>query len=647
MKRVIFCLAAGLVGLDGAAWAKVLVVNTTNNILPGPGETNLVQVLGLVQDGDTIQFNLPGPGPFYLVTPPLSPQNGYPAITAHNVTIDGYTQPGARPNTAPILSANNARIQIVLDSRAGGGHSEVPGLSSVFLVKGATNLTLRGLCFLGPGISPYNHAVTFAVGAHGGHIQGCWIGVDLDGRSVYRFTDGVAALEYPSGLYVNNTVIGVEKSAPNTATARSQFNVIVGPYIPIILEGQGCRISGNFLNVLPDGLTDYNGDGSPGHELQAALEIGRLGNNVVIGTDGDGVNDAEERNVFGGVTVADDGEIIEFYGNARQNVVIAGNYFGVGVDGRTRFTNSMKLFALENSVGVRIGSDMNGVSDSLEGNVICMNYPFDTLFPAPSVPGPPPFASLPASGWVSLRGNQLVGNNIPPFSFADGTGYYLNAFTNYFAPFMDTAQVVPTLASNSSQAYLIGTCATGVAPYTNVVIDLYLADDEGWTNGQKFQLSELAALDPVTQAVRYDGFAQGQSYLGSFVDNGPQDLDPTPGRFAFTIAGLHLNSPSRVTITANYLADPPGTANGRAHTSAFARPVALQTAPTLTASACSLGVLLSWATNGGLGTLQCSGSLRPCNWTNMAPQPVISISGANYQAVVPVQGRAGFFRLVH
>src|SRR6266536_1725937 len=84
-----------------AASAKVIVVNTTNNISPGPGETNLVMAISLLHDGDAIHFNIPGPGPFYLPTPPLVPNNGYPAITNHNVTIDGYTQPGSRPNSIP------------------------------------------------------------------------------------------------------------------------------------------------------------------------------------------------------------------------------------------------------------------------------------------------------------------------------------------------------------------------------------------------------------------------------------------------------------------------------------------------------------------------------------------------------------------
>src|SRR2546426_6117770 len=108
---------AALALLCSAAEAAIITVNTTNNAAPGPNETNLVMALNQLSDGDTVQFNIPGNGPFYLRTPAA----GYRYITNNNIAIDGYSQPGSAPNTNPILAANNARIQIVLDSRDGPG----------------------------------------------------------------------------------------------------------------------------------------------------------------------------------------------------------------------------------------------------------------------------------------------------------------------------------------------------------------------------------------------------------------------------------------------------------------------------------------------------------------------------------------------
>ena len=654
---VVFYLGLITFCLTQAAPAKLIIVNSTNNISPGSGETNLVQAINLLQDGDSIRFNIPGSGPFYLITPSLFPNNGYPAITNHNVTIDGYTQPGSAPNANPILSSNNARIQIVLDSRSGGGHVEnINGYSlheaASLLIKGATNVTLRGLCFLGPGLGgstdsdPDRYAVSFALGANAGHIQGCWFGVDLDRTNVYRFQHAVTAFEGPGGTYINNTTIGVEKNAVDASAARGQFNVFVGAYVLLGLEGENYRISGNFFNVFPDGQTDYNVNGIPPYDLEAFIEIGRRGNNLILGTDGDGLNDAEERNIFGGVTVAGDDNLLEWYGAGATNMVIAGNYFGVAVDGLTRFTNSMKVLGnLPGSTTLRMGSDLDDVSDSLEANLISMNYPFDDLFPAPGPPGPHIFGDFEAGARVSARGNSFIGNNLPVFSYADGSGDLLTPFTNFCAPFMETNQPLPVLSdSHSSQSFLQGSCAPGAAPYTNVVIDLYLADEESWTNGQKFKLSELAYADPATSETKYYGFAQGRTYLGSFADNGPQDLDPRPGHYNFDLHSIAFDGTPLVTATANYSADPPGTHNGRTHTSAFAMPIILQAPPLLSIVRNSTGVTLFWPTNAGPAQIETSATLNPPVW-QLVSKPVI-VNGTNYATGIDITTNNGFFRLM-
>lgn len=647
----VIIVALSVLAFTGSA--KIIVVNTTDNVSPGPGETNLIMAINLLEDGDSIHFNIPGPGPFYLVTPPLVPDNGYPPITNHNVTIDGYTQPGSSPNSNTILSSNNANLQIVLDSRDGGARVEdIPGLSTTeattLLIEGATNVTISGLCFLGPGFGsetpddPNRYAISFALAADSGHVHGCWFGLDLDRTTVYPFRDAVTGFQAGSGgPYINGTVTGVEKNAANALAARAQFNIIMGEFIPINLEGANARISGNFFNVFPDGLTDYNLNGQPPF-IEAFLEIGGLVNNLVLGTDGDGVNDAEERNIFGGVSVAADNRILEFYGSPRTNLVIAGNYFGVGVDGVTRFTNSMKFVNNFNTTTtVRVGSDFDGVSDDLEANVISMNYPFDTLFPTPSFMTPQPFADSGAGARVSLRGNVLIGNDTPPFSFANR----LITFTNYSAPYMWTTNaIIPALSPTSTQARLRGFCALAKAPYTNVIIDVYLADEEGWTNGQLFQLLDLSYTNSMG-LTQYFGFAQGRTYLGSFTDNGPQDLDPVAGQFSFDISSLNIPISALVTVSANYLADPPGTHNGRTHTSDFAMPITLLPAPRINLTKVDENVMISWPTNSGLLSIQSATMLAPANWMNLEPPPSVNLVGTNYEASLPLSSNQLFFRL--
>src|SRR5207249_6880327 len=130
--------------------------------------------------------------------------------------------------------------------------------------------------------------------------------------------------------------------------------------------------------------------------FEGAIEIGRSGNHTLIGTDGDGVNDADERNIIGGAVPKSMGGYphnIEFYGVTGTNIVLAGNYIGVGIDGVTQFTNGVPAIngetdALTTDVGIiRVGSDFDGVSDALEANRIYNNYPPE-LFPASDFPGP-------------------------------------------------------------------------------------------------------------------------------------------------------------------------------------------------------------------------------------------------------------------
>jgi hypothetical protein len=295
---------------------------------------------------------------------------------------------------------------------------------------------------------------------------------------------------------------------------------------------------------------------------------------------------------------------------------------------------------------VRFGSDFDGISDDLEANHIAMNYPFDSLFFPPGPPYPPIFASLPVGSRVSFRGNQLIGNNSCPFTWANASSTMLTNFTNYCGRFMASNNVIPVLSTNSNQGRLKGSCALSLPPYTNVLVDLYIADNEGWTNGQKFQIPELIYTNAASTSPQYFGFAQGRIYLGSFVDNGPLDLDPAPGQFDFDIHKLGLDTNTLLTITASYSADPPGTHNGRTHTSVFAMPTTLLPAPTLGIVASATNPKLAWPTNSGLFRIQSTSALAPPTWADLDPQPEIMVSGSNYTASITASNTQRFYRLI-
>lgn len=604
-----------------AVHAAIITVTSTNNAAVS-GQTNLTQAIQMLKDADTIQFNIPGTAGqvHYLQTPP----NGYPIITNNSVTIDGYSQPGASPNTNPIHAPNNAKIKICLDSRNGNGTDmgkienligvpSRPGYGhcewAVLGVFGGTNAHIHGLAILSaPVVDPGNNdtslcdpadsdcggppcikGISFArshdVSGANWHISGCWIGVDPATGLVGRLSDGttvatpaIAIAAYRqrdvSGgtlpdVYPQPGTIGV---AAGASSPREEFNVIITGY-GFDSEGLNFRISGNFWGVLPDGMTSadmsvLNGGLQLGDGF---IEIGRNTSNLTIGTDGDGVNDADEGNVFGGF--AKGGAVMmDLYSDPQTNIVIAGNWFGVAVDGVTRFTNSATFVDTFGSQSTaRFGSDFDGVSDALEGNLVFNNNPFATQFPDPSTGAEPRLLLLSPGARVSLRGNMLVNADLLPFAYADGSGGGLNNFTNYAAPFMSTnADIIPILSPASVFPRLNGTCAVGVDPYTNIIIDVYQLDPEGWANGKLFGLQELISADGSLT----NGFPQGRKYLGSFLDNGPKDSNPAVGQFSLDLSGLDLGT-GLATVTANYSADPQGTHNGRTHTSNFSNPIGL------------------------------------------------------------------------
>jgi len=603
-----------------AVGPKTITVTSVNSAIVA-GQTNLTQAIEMLNDGDTINFAISEAGPHYLLTP----VGGYPYITANNVMINGYSQPGAVPNTNPILAANNAQIKIVLDSRNGNSKimdfpGDTPnddtgygsGESAIFGVLGATNVTLKGLGMLavpltGPEGDVSVYGVAFAKGANG-HIAGCWIGTDLNGKTAPFIApaDGVTGFRFrgrdennatTNTILVSGVTIGVGKNSTNP---RAEFNVITGvPAIPVILEGENHRFSGNFFGVLPDGVTDFNVALVP--ELagffEGYIEVGRAGNNTVIGVDGDGVNDAEERNIFGGMVRESLGgydHTLEFYGQTPgTNIIVAGNFFGLGVDGFTRFTNAVApLNAPGGTAQYRFGSDFDGVSDALEGNVIYNNWPASFVTDAVLSF----FDELNATGLVSLRGNSLGNNYTPPVDPTRGDGAFMKDYYSRFVANPDE-NLWPTLSASTTVSRLIGTAPLPTNTYPVVMIDLYVADPEGMATGK--------ALDP---ALYPNGWIQGKTSLGTFLDNGPADLNPAVGAYEFDISSLGLGVNTLLTVTANYSPSPAATHNGVTVTTLFSVPVPAgpgSVTPTLTVTRDASGdVILTYT-----GLLQSSATL--------------------------------------
>jgi hypothetical protein len=137
--------------------------------------------------------------------------------------------------------------------------------------------------------------------------------------------------------------------------------------------------------------------------------------------------------------------------------------------------------------------------------------------------------------WLSMRGNSLVNTmsfsgTTPPL----GDGVDEADGQNWYGNFMSYTNITPVIATNSTATTLMGTCGAAVgAPFTNVIVDLYLSD-------------------PLGDAA---GIPQGKTWLAAFVLS---PADAAAGTFAFDISSLGL-SDTNVTLTVTYISDTPPT----------------------------------------------------------------------------------------
>ena len=585
-----------LFSVSTALQAATITVTTIDSDAPAVGTKSLKQALQEAHSGDTVAFNIPGDGPHYLPTP----AGGYPLLRLDSIKIDGYTQPGSSPNNHSILQSNNAKIQIVLDSRNGhhtlldfaadnaGDNTGYGDTESAVLAfhtaKGAevSGVSILGTPAVGESADIALYGISFAHGASG-HVHGCWIGVDPDGQTLAGPKDGITGFRYQDksqqpqvNLNIDDIVIGVRAKAVN---ARAEFNVITGiPVIPIIIEGNRTRISGNFLNVQPSGINDFIPALDPdlvalaGH-FEGHVEIGRGGNNTLVGVDGDGVNDADERNVLGGMlppSLKGYKHSIEFYGNSPgSGIVLAGNYVGIGIDGSTRFTNGIPVLDADGGAAdYRFGSNMDGVSDAIEGNVVANNYPADLFAPADLAANASSlsfFDALQPGGSVSARGNRLINNAPFPVSPLKGNGAFLQGYFSRVLADSVAEAAAPVLADDSTSSRLRGTIAAPSTDYPTVVLDVYLADKEGLATSVEAAIPDYPNF-----------FTQGRTYLGSFVVDSADDLDTTANHFEFNISKFGGGT---LTVTANYSKDAAGTRGAAFLTTPFSNPVTLNGVP--------------------------------------------------------------------
>ncbi len=270
------------------------------------------------QGADTIKFAIPGTG-----VKTIAPASELPLI-AEALTIDGYTQPGASPNTRAVGSDAVLRIEL---SGPRNGHG---------LVIEAPNSIVRGLVVnsSGEGIR-----ITGS-GATGNRVEGNYLGTDPSGtRDLGHGDYGVAIGGAP-----DNTIGGTTPGARN---------LISGNLGGIGIEGDGAtgnKVKGNYIG------TDKSGTADLGNRSSGVLIDDAPGNTV-------GGTVAAARNIISG----NDAYGVQIEGGGATGNEISGNYVGTDRSGASPLENADGV-SIDGAPGNTVGGTTVGARNVISGN---------------------------------------------------------------------------------------------------------------------------------------------------------------------------------------------------------------------------------------------------------------------------------------
>lgn len=419
-KLVIACLLTTT--FYNAFAGQFQVTNTNNN-----GAGSLAEAINQANASpgkDTITFNLPEGGSMT-----IAPTTQFPAITGP-LFIDGYSQPGAA--RGPIATRT---IRINIDG------VNLPIINDIFEVN-STDVEIAGLAIyrapqFAHGISINNGASAFIWGnyigtdstgltttlgnqasgvgcnvGNGTANSGIIIGVNSDGTGdpdegnliSCNGDDGVTLWRTTNSVVAGN-IIGFNKNGAGVGfgngsnsgrngiliTVNSTGNIIGTDGNGIADNLEGNRIGNSFgrgvflasianNNVIAGNIIGLDASNSAAGNANSGIEISP-GSNNRIGTNGDGISDALERNIicfsgFDGVKIEGGntfGEISSSNGN-----IVAGNSIGTDaagtlVGGNTGYGVIIMSNNDQNANNNIIGTNEDGNGDDVEGNLIANN----------------------------------------------------------------------------------------------------------------------------------------------------------------------------------------------------------------------------------------------------------------------------------
>jgi trimeric autotransporter adhesin len=350
-------LVAGATGLTRAlpthAAAGVVVVTTTADAGHcAPARYSLRCAIAKAnsdRSGDAIRFRIPprDKGCTHGICS-LALADTLPALTASKTTIDGYSQGGARANSRPFHSGNNARLVIQIK-----GSRFSPALAGLVIAGHADvvdGLSITDFAANADGVGGYGIAIGTQQ-ATGVHVWGNFIGLTPAGKAAGN-TYGIAVLPVQSEILPSrgNTIGGTSAAQRNVVSANSRAgillkstvsNTIEGNYIGTDPAGAQSRRNGTGIHIVDNGASRMPGSGD--------IVGTRAAPNLISG------------NLQFGILAENQAASGTYYGSVR------GNWVGTTAAGTQRLPNGSGI-VLRNASKYVIGGSVPGSGNVLAGN---------------------------------------------------------------------------------------------------------------------------------------------------------------------------------------------------------------------------------------------------------------------------------------
>jgi hypothetical protein len=505
-----------------------------------------IQQANKTPGADTIEFDIPGTG-----VATIAPASELPVITGP-VTVNGYSQPGAKPNAKAVGS--DAVLKIMLSGAKNFGSG---------LQISAANSTVKGLVI---NQWSYTGVRIDGSGATGNRITGNYIGTDPDGAGANQGNS--------RGVYVpegsNNVIGGATPSARNVISNNLENGISIDS------DATGTRVLGNYIGTDASGTQDFgnafhgiNIEGSRDTVIGGAtagernvisgnqhngVSIGATGVKVLgnyIGTDAsgtqnlgnasDGVSIGDgQNNTVGGATAAErnvisgnGGDGVLITGGSEDNRVM-GNYVGTGKTGATPLGNSGTGVNVFQASGNTLGGTTAGAR-----NVISANGAYGVVIEG--------FG--PGDGGV-VEGNKVMGNYVG--TDASGTKDLGNAYHGVYISGAPSNTIGGTQAGERN--VISGNGVDGVRIFGDTATGNRVLSNSIFANGEKG--IDLGGDGPTLNDP-------------ADADNGPNDLQNFPvitsartGDGKTTVRGT-LNSTPDKTFRVQLFSSPAGADEGK------------------------------------------------------------------------------------